>query len=146
MRARVLAIIVMAIAASFAYGDESMPKNDTHRVRLRFADGEIIVALVDNSAVRSLVAMLPVTLEFRDYAGIEKISDPPRKLDISDVPAGYDPSVGDLTLYAPWGNLAFFYRDHGYARGLVPLGSIVSGAELLGELDGADAVLVEVMD
>jgi hypothetical protein len=45
--------------------------------------------------------------EFRDYAASEKISDPPRRLNTSDVPAGYDPSVGDLTLHAPWGNLAF---------------------------------------
>jgi hypothetical protein len=52
------------------------------------------------------------------------------------VPAGYDPSVGELTLYAPWGNLAFFYRDHGYARGLVPLGTIVSGSAFLVEMEG----------
>jgi hypothetical protein len=32
-------------------------------------------------------------------------------------PAGSDPSVGDITYYAP-GNLAIFYRDFGYSRGL----------------------------
>ena len=57
----------------------------------------IIVALVDNSAARSLVAMLPLDLEFRDYAGSEKISDLQRKLDNTDVPDGHDPSLGDLT-------------------------------------------------
>ena len=76
----------------------------------------------------------------------EKISDLQRKLDTTDVPEGYDPSAGDLTLYAPWGNLAFFYRDHGYARGLVPLGSIVTGADYLEELDRAEAVRLEVTE
>jgi hypothetical protein len=146
MKSRITAIVLLAIAANFANGDEPMARNDADRIRFSFADKEIIVALVDNSAARSLVAMLPLDLEFRDYAASEKISDLPRRLDSSDVPAGHDPAVGDLTLYAPWGNLAFFYRDHGYARGLVPLGSIVSGADVLGELDRAEAVRVDVLE
>jgi hypothetical protein len=32
--------------------------------------------------------------------------------------------VGDITYYAPWGNLAIFYRDFGYSPGLVRLGHI----------------------
>ena len=120
-----------------------MQRNDVNRIRFWFSDKEIIVSMVDNSAVRSLTKMLPLTLEFQDYAGSEKISYLPRELDTSDVPAGYDPSVGDLTLYAPWGNLAFFYRDHGYARGLVHLGTVVSGAAHLSALDGVDSVRVE---
>ncbi|ELZ92649.1 cyclophilin-like fold protein [Haloferax sulfurifontis] len=37
---------------------------------------------------------------------------------------GVDPEVGDITYYAPWGNLAIFYREFGYASGLVKLGHI----------------------
>ena len=146
MKTLLTAIVFATIAVNLANGDEQMAWKDANRVRFSFKDNEIIVALVDNSASRSLVAMLPLDLEFRDYAASEKISDPPRRLDTSDVPAGYDPSVGDLTLYAPWGNLAFFYRDHGYDRGLVPLGTIVSGADILGEIDGAESVHVEIAE
>ena len=39
--------------------------------------------------------------------------------------------VGDITYYAPWGNLAIFYRDQPYARGLVSLGRIESGIDAL---------------
>jgi hypothetical protein len=35
-----------------------------------------------------------------------------------------DPSVGDIAFYAPWGNLAIFYRDAKYASGLIILGKI----------------------
>jgi hypothetical protein len=77
---------------------------------------------------------------------MEKVSDPPERLDTSDVPSGYDPSVGDLTLYARWGNLAFFYRDFGHARGLVPLGTTVSGLDNLRDMDGGSAVRVEIAD
>jgi hypothetical protein len=146
MKRIVMAIVLVVIAINSVNGDETMAKNDAARISFRFADKEIIVSMVDNSAARSLMEMLPLTLEFQDYAGNEKISSLPEKLDTSDVPDGYDPSVGDLTLYAPWGNLAFFYRDHGYARGMVPLGTIVSGAAHLAELDGANSVRIETVE
>jgi hypothetical protein len=39
-------------------------------------------------------------------------------------PAGVDPARGDIAYYAPWGNLAIFYKDAGYAKGLVKLGHV----------------------
>jgi hypothetical protein len=55
----------------------------------------------------------------------------PRKLATANSPAGSKPTVGDIAYYAPWGNLAIFYRDAAYARGLVPLGRLESGIEAL---------------
>ena len=46
-------------------------------------------------------------------------------------PAGTAASVGDITYYAPWGNLALFYRRFDYAAGLVRLGRIDEGADAL---------------
>jgi hypothetical protein len=37
--------------------------------------------------------------------------------------------VGDIAYYAPWGNLAIFYKDFGYSRGLVKLGRLDSSIE-----------------
>jgi Cyclophilin-like family len=37
--------------------------------------------------------------------------------------AGSDPSIGDIAYYAPWGNLALFYKDFGYSNGLITLGA-----------------------
>jgi hypothetical protein len=146
MKRTIAAIVLMAVTVLGCYGDEAVTKKEGNSIRLSFADKEIIVSMTDNRAARSLLEMLPLTLKFQDYAGSEKISYPPEDLDTSDVPAGYDPSVGDLTLYAAWGDLAFLYRDHGYARGLVPLGTIVSGSEFLGEMDSAAAVHVETSE
>jgi len=146
MKQQLMAIVLATIAAGSCSGGEPVERNSGTRIRFSFSGKEIIVTMIDNSAARSLVEMLPLTLQFEDYAGSEKISSPPKKLDTSDAPVGYDPSVGDLTLYAPWGNLAFFYRDHGYAHGLVPLGTIESGAAFLEEVDRAAAVVVEVAE
>ena len=52
-------------------------------------------------------------LTFEDYTGSEKISYLTQDLSTADAPANYDPQVGDVTLYEPWGNLAIFYGNAG---------------------------------
>lgn len=39
---------------------------------------------------------------------LKKIADLPTKLTTQNAPHGYAGKAGDLTYYAPWGNLAFF--------------------------------------
>jgi hypothetical protein len=94
------------------------------------ADGRRVTATLDDTAAaRDFISLLPLTLTLDDYNRTEKISDLPRRLSAKDAPEGVDPSVGDITHYAPWGNLAIFYKDFGYSRGLVKLGRIDSGVE-----------------
>ena len=44
-------------------------------------------------------------------------------------PAGTAASVGDIAYYAPWGNLAIYYKDAPYAAGVVKIGRIDAGIE-----------------
>lgn len=68
----------------------------------------------------------------------------PKRLSIAGYPAGVDPDVGDLTNYAPWGDLAIFDRDFGYAKGLVRLCHLDSGVEVLAKLQEELRVRFEV--
>jgi hypothetical protein len=72
-----------------------------------------MATLADNATTRDFVALLPLSLNLRDYAGTEKVSGLPQRLSTSSTPPGVDPEIGDLAYYAPWGNLAIFYRDFG---------------------------------
>ena len=101
------------------------------RIRLT-SDGKAIEAtLLDNATARDFLSLLPMTLTLEDYNATEKIAHPPRKLSTAGAPKGVDPSVGDIAYYAPWGNLALFYKDFGYSSGLIKLGRIDSGIEAL---------------
>ncbi len=99
------------------------------KVRLMVGDKVLTATLIDSKTTRDFISLLPLTLTLKDYAGTEKISDLPKRLSIEGAPSGSDPSAGDITYYAPWGNLAIFYRDFGYSSGLVILGKIDSGIE-----------------
>jgi hypothetical protein len=87
--------------------------------------------LDDGAAARDFLAQLPMTLDLDDYASTEKIAQLPKKLSTAGAPAGMTPSIGDITYYAPWGNLAIFYRDFGYSTGLVKLGRIEGDIQTL---------------
>lgn len=102
------------------------------------ADGRRFIALLDDSAAaREFAAMLPLTLTLADYNRTEKIADLPARIATGGAPDGITPVAGDLTYYAPWGNLAIFYHDFGYSRGLVRLGHFESAAAQLATLEGA---------
>jgi hypothetical protein len=101
------------------------------KIRMDVEGAEVTATLDDNATSRDFVSLLPLTLTLKDYAETEKISYLSRRLSAEGAPPGTDPSVGDITYYAPWGNLAVFYRDFGYSDGLVKLGKIDSGVEAL---------------
>jgi len=106
-------------------------RTSTMKIRLTINGKAITATLIDNATARDFLTLLPMTLTLEDYAATEKISYLPRKLSTAGAPAGSDPSVGDVTYYAPWGNLAIFYRDFRYSTGLIQLGRIDSGIQAL---------------
>lgn len=102
-----------------------------HLIRIQVGPHQLTAELTDTPSARDFLALLPLTLVLKDYASTEKIADLPQKLSTRAAPAGFDPSAGDITYYAPWGNLAIFYRDFSYSHGLIPLGRITQGLEHL---------------
>lgn len=116
------------------------------KVKLTFDNEEVIVNMYDNPTSRDFIAKLPLTTTFEDFAGTEKISYLPKKLSTEKATAGSDPSVGDFTYYAPWGNLAIFYKDFGYSNGLIKLGRIETGVEKLHSINGNFTVKIEKID
>jgi hypothetical protein len=109
----------------------SVAARDMVKVRLRTPNQTLTATLNDSAAARDFASLLPLTLTLEDYSATEKISYLPKKLATQGAPAGSDPSIGDITYYAPWGNLAIFYRDFGYSAGLIILGKIDTGMEAL---------------
>ncbi len=115
------------------------------KLKISFGDTEITATLYDNPTARDFISMLPITTELEDYASNEKIFYPERKLTKDGAPGGYDPSKGDITYYAPWGDVAIFYKDFGYSSGLISLGRIDgNGIEKLREA-GKKPVTFEVV-
>ena len=118
-----------------------------HAQKIRMTvDGQVIAAtLVDNPTTRDFISRLPLTLTLGDYASTEKIVYLDRKLSTAGAPPGAKPTVGTIAYYAPWGNLAFYYKDFAYSPGLIPLGRIDTGLAAL-KRAGDIKVRIELAD
>jgi hypothetical protein len=107
---------------------------------LRFTapDGSVDVTIdQDNPATRDLLSILPLTLTFEDFAGKEKIAYPPRELQTAGSPPS-SAGAGDLAIYTPWGDIAFFYEgERGTASAnIVHLGTFDASPDQLQLLEG----------
>ena len=96
----------------------------TQKLLIEVGGKTLTATMFDSAATKDLLAQLPLTLTLNDFNGTEKIANPPKKLSISGAPDGFEPVAGDIAYYAPWGNLAIFYRDFRYSRNLIRLGKI----------------------
>lgn len=121
-------------------------KNGERKLKLTLDEKEIAITLYDTPAANALYEMLPLELNFEDFNGIEKISYLSQKLPTEGEPDGCDPDVGDLCLYAPWGNLSIFYQDFRYSDSLIMLGHIDSGMDLISGQSGDFSAMLEAAE
>jgi len=103
------------------------------KIRLT-VEGQVATAtLYDNATARDFASLLPLSLTMTDYDSIERVSSLPRKLSTQGAPEGMAPVAGELTHYAPWGNLAIFTQPRSFSRRLLPLGKVDEGLSVLSQ-------------
>jgi len=101
---------------------------------ITIGDTALPVQLWNNSAARDLAARLPLTLTFSDYNAVEKTARVDQALTTDGMPAGDDPSPGEIGWYAPSSDLVLYYGDVGYWNGIYRLGTFDrSGINLLAD-------------
>ena len=72
---------------------------------------EYSVSLNESQEAKEFLKQLPQELKFEDYGAFERIAYLTKKLAPVGPANGFTPLTGDLTYYAPWGNLAVFIKD-----------------------------------
>ncbi|MEU0342400.1 cyclophilin-like fold protein [Streptomyces bobili] len=130
--------------ASTAPSDRNTAPSDRNTamdIRVTLDGRPVDATLNDSPAARDFAELLPLTLDLEDFHQTERIADLPRRLTTSGAPEPAAPKPGDLTYYAPWGNLALFYRDGDSANAdLLILGHIDADTD---RLAGADRITIE---
>ncbi|WP_372070128.1 cyclophilin-like fold protein [Tistrella mobilis] len=97
------------------------------QLRFTFDTHDFTATLDDTPTARDLMSMLPLDLTIEDYSTNEKIAHLPRRLTDAGGGPFQGEAAGDLCYFAPWGNLAFFYKGYRYSRGLIRLGRLDGG-------------------
>jgi hypothetical protein len=136
--------LLLAITFAVLAVTSADAETDSMKIRIRMNGNEITASLIDNATSRDFVSLLPLKLKLEDYGETEKIGYLPRKLSTEGAPPGSDPSVGDVSYYAPWGNLAIFRKDFRYSSGLIKLGKVDTGMEAL-NVPGSVEVTIDLI-
>lgn len=139
------AAMLVCVALAIFSGQPAHAQEGRVKISITINNDRVITATMENNeTARDFVSLLPLTLSLDDYNKIEKVSDLPKKLTKKGAPAASTPQTGDISYYAPWGNIAIFYRNFGHSPGLIKLGRIDSGIEAL-NVPGPIKVSIDVL-
>lgn len=141
---RLLIIVLMAVTGTLPSAAAN-PEVRSMKIHLIIDGARLSATLEDSTPTRAFIAQLPLTLQLEDYAATEKIATLPQPLPVAGAPAGITPAAGDITFYAPWGNLAIFHAPFRYSKGLLRLGRIDGGLQAL-RVPGPTEVRIELAE
>ena len=117
------------------------PAMAQERILISSEWGKVTAELIDNNATRSLVRMLPLTIEMRDHLRQEKTGDLPSPLPA--VERQLDFSIGTLGLWNS-NHFVIYYRDGRVPQpGINLLGRITDDVSIF-DRPGPVAVRVEL--
>src|SRR4051794_2784004 len=118
------------------------------RIKLTINDTQLSGTLGAGPAARDFSALLPLTVTLCDFHATERLTQLPRRLTTAGEPTSTGAVPGDIAFYAPWGNLALFYKDQSPAAGLVLLGHLdePTADVLAGLPEAANAVIAVLAD
>lgn len=113
------------------------------RIRISSSWGDVTAELTDNAAVRSLLKMLPVSIDMRDHLRQEKTGNLPAPLE--ETPRQLDFSIGTLGLWSS-NHFVIYYRDGRVPPpGIIILGKVTGDVSIF-DRPGPVTVRVERMD
>ena len=101
------------------------PGETSMKVKISVGDRTITATMEDNAAGRDFLSRLPLEVTLNDYNNTtEKIFYPDPALTTEGVARGCTPTPGDITIYAPWGNVAIFCKSWSHSNDLIKIGHI----------------------
>ena len=99
--------------------EENNDPSTSMKLNITVGSRTITATMEDNAAGKDFLSRLPLSVTLNDYNATEKIFTPSPALTTDGVTRGCTPTPGDMTIYAPWGNVAIFYKSGSASNDLI---------------------------
>lgn len=96
--------------------------------------------LYDTQAAREFYNQLPLTLELENFRDAQWMFFPPKKLNVTQREAYHDGKKGELSYYAPWGDVFMLYKDFYAGDEMHRLGVGLSGIDDIASMAGSAVI------
>lgn len=106
-------------------GEPDTPDETSLKMNIIVGNRTITATMEDNAAGRDFLSRLPLEVTLNDFNNTtEKIFYPEPALNTNRVAKGCAPIPGDITIYAPWSNVAIFCKNWSHSNDLIKIGHI----------------------
>jgi len=136
-------IKTMLASAVIAFLGVVGPVMAQERIRISSAWGEVTADLADNKAAKSLVQMLPLTIEMSDHLRQEKTGNLPSAL--PELTRQRDFSAGTLGLWSSDHFVIYYKSGRVPSPGIIVLGQVTGDASIF-DRPGSVTVTIQAAD
>ena len=131
---------IAAVALAISSMNSAMAQE---RIRISSDWGNVTAELADNAAARSLIQMLPITIDMHDHLRQEKTGTLPTPL--PEVPRQLDFAVGTLGLWGPDHFVIYYRKGRVPQPGIAILGNVTGNVSIF-DRPGPITVRVEAVN
>ncbi|WP_321448970.1 cyclophilin-like fold protein [uncultured Cohaesibacter sp.] len=110
------------------------------KVEITSGTNRAIFQLYDTHAAKDFYAQLPLQLPLSNFRNAQWMFYPPQKLRVTDREAYHDGLKGELSYYAPWGDVFMLYEDFYAGDEMHRLGIGLSGIDQIKPMNGTITV------
>ena len=110
-------------------------------IRVTCGEHSAVFQLYDTEAALDLYEQLPLILELENFRDAQWMFYPPEELGVTDAEVYHDGRRGELSYYAPWGDVFMLYEDFKSGDEMHRLGICTEGMDSIEGMSGS--VLVE---
>lgn len=96
--------------------------------------------LYDTAAAKAFYMQLPLTLDLTNFRDAQWMFYPPERLNVSHREAYHDGKKGELSYYAPWGDVFMLYKDFYAGDEMHRLGIGLQGVDDIAAMSGSVVV------
>ena len=114
------------------------------QIRITSQRHTALFQLYATAAAKELHDQLPLKLQLSNFADVQWMFYPPQKLPVKADEAYHDGKKGELSYYAPWGDVFMLYKDFHAGDEMHRLGINLSGVDQIAKMSG-DAVIEKNM-
>lgn len=105
--------------------EPDIPDVTSMKINITVGNRTITATMEDNAAAQDFLSRLPLEVTLNDYNNTtEKTFYPTPALTTEGVTSGCAPVPGDITIYAPWRNVAIFCKSWSHSNDLIKIGRI----------------------
>lgn len=106
------------------------------QIRITSQGHTAVFQLYDTVAAKEFYVQLPLELDLTNFRTAQWMFYPPTKLNVTTREAYHDGKKGELSYYAPWGDVFMLYKDFYAGDEMHRLGIGIAGIDEIAKMSG----------